>query len=119
MDPFSIGSTVLCIGVAALVVWLTLRQPTMKRRLVGLGVLAVWLAVSLPFVWEFDSPYIRYEQAVIACGHQPVIATKFAAGYTYDLPGDPGYGPSMFSNTYYCSAEDAEAGGYRRSPLHS
>jgi hypothetical protein len=110
---------VLVAGVVALLVWLTLRQATLKRRLIGIGALAIWLAVSVPIVWQFDSPYVRYEQAVIVCGHQPVIATSFAAGYTHDLPGDPGYGPGMFSNTYHCSAKDAEAAGYRRSPIHS
>ena len=118
MDPFSIGSTVLSIGVAAFLVWATVRQTTQKRRLIALGALAVWLVASVPIAWEFDSPYIRYGQAVVACGHQPVIATNFAAGYTYDLPGDPGYGPNMFNDIYYCSAKDAEAAHYRRPPRY-
>lgn len=119
LDPLSVGSTASGVGVAALVLWLTSRQPTLKRRIIGLGILAVGLAVSVPIAWEFDSPYIRYQQAVIACGHPPVIATNFAAGYTYDLPGDPGYGPNIFNDRYYCSTNDAEAAGYRRSPIHS
>ena len=119
LDLFSVGSTALEVGVAAFLIWVTVRQTTLKRRFIGLGVLAVWLVVSVPLVWQFDSPYVRYEQAVIACGHQPVIATNFAAGYTYDLPGDPGYGPSMFNNIYYCSAKDAEAAHYRRPPRYA
>ncbi len=109
MGLLGILLTMLGIGVAALLVWLIVRQTTRKRRLSGLVLLAVWLAISFPIMWEFDSPYMRYEQAVIACGHQPVIATNFAAGYSYDLPGDPGYGPGIFTDTYYCSAKDAEA----------
>jgi hypothetical protein len=119
MDLLGILLTMLGVGVAALLIWLIVRQTTRKRRLIGLVLLAVWLAISGPIMWEFDSPYVRYEQAVIACGHQPVIATNFAAGYTYDLPGDPGYGPGIFSDTYYCSAKDAEAAGYRRFLPHS
>lgn len=119
MDLLGILLTMLGVGVAALLVWLIVRQTTRKRRLFGLVLLAVWLAIGVPIMWEFDSPYVRYEQAVIACGHQPVIATNFAAGYTYDLPGDPGYGPGIFSDTYYCSAKDAEAAGYRRFLPHS
>jgi hypothetical protein len=119
VELFGVVSTVLVVGVAGLLVWLIARQKTGRRRLIGLGLLAVWLVGSVPIAWEFDSPYVRYEQAVIACGHQPVIATNFAAGYTYDLPGDPGYGPGIFSDTYYCSAQDAEAAHYRRPPRYA
>lgn len=114
MDVLGVLLTVLSIGVAALALWLTLRQRTRRGRLIGLAVLAIWLALSVPIAWTFDSPYVSYELAVNQCGHQPVIATNFAAGYTYDLPGDAGYGPSIFNNTYYCTAAEAEAAGYRR-----
>lgn len=74
-----------------------------------------WLVlVCLPVVALLDGPYIAFEVATIRCGHEPAIATEFAAGYTYDLPGDPGYGPSLFSATFFCSAGEAEAAGYHR-----
>jgi hypothetical protein len=77
--------------------------------------LAAWVVlVCLPIFGLLDGPFIAFEVATIRCGHQPAIATKFAAGYTYDLPGDAGYGPSLFADTFYCSAGEAEAAGYRR-----
>jgi hypothetical protein len=119
MELFGVVSTVLVVGVAGLLVWLIVRQKTRARRLIGLGLLAVWLVGGAPIAWEFDSPYVRYEQALIACGHEPVIATNFAAGYTYALPGDPGYGPGIFDDIYYCSAKDAEAAHFRRPPRYA
>jgi hypothetical protein len=116
LDTFALSLTLTSVAVAALLIWLVLRPATLKRRVVWLAVLCGWLAISVPFFWIFDSPYVTFEAATIKCGHEPVIATNFAAGYSYTLPGDAGYGPNMFNNTYYCSAADAEAAGYRRLP---
>src|ERR1700674_6002433 len=100
MDVLGVLLTVLSIGVAALVLWLTLRQRTRRGRLIGLGALAIWLAISVPIAWSFDSPCVSYELAVNQCGHQPVIASNFAAGYTHGLPADGATGPSLLITPY-------------------
>jgi hypothetical protein len=80
-DPFSISSTALGLGGAVALTWRVLGpRTTLKRRGIWLALLAVWLAVSVPLMWEFDGPYVTFEAATIRCGHQPVIATSFAAG---------------------------------------
>jgi hypothetical protein len=80
-----------------------------------IAALAAWVVlVCLPVIGFLDGAYIAFEVATIRCGHQPAIATEFAAGYTYELPGDPGYGPSLFKATFYCTAGEAEAAGYHR-----
>ncbi len=114
LDVFTISLALLCAGAAAALLWLVLRQTTPRRRIIWLAALAVWIVVSVPITWVFASPYVTFELATLQCGHQPVVATNFAAGYRYSLPGDHDYGPSMFDNTYYCSAGNAEAAGYRR-----
>ena len=86
-------------------------------RGVWITALIGWLVlVCLPAVALLDGAYIAFEVATIRCGHEPAIATEFAAGYTYELPGDFDYGPSLFQSTFFCSAAEAEAAGYRRGP---
>lgn len=114
LDVFTITLAALSVGVAGCLAWLVLRQGTRVRRAIWVGVLVVWLAVSVPFTWVLAGPYLRFELATIQCGHQPAIATNFAAGHRYSLPGDYDYGPSLFADTFYCAAADAEAAGYRR-----
>jgi hypothetical protein len=46
----------------------------------------------------------------------PVAATKFAAAYSYELPGEPLYGPSPF-NEYFCTEQQAKNAGFRHSVL--
>jgi hypothetical protein len=51
----------------------------------------------LPFAWN-----------TIRCGKLPVVASTFAAFYSYKVPGDPGYGPGLFRYEFFCSKEEAE-----------
>lgn len=114
LDVFTITLAALSVGVAGYLAWLVLHQATSARRAIWVGVLVVWVVVSVPITWVFGGPYLRFELATIQCGHQPAIATNFAAAHRYSLPGDFDYRPSLFADTYYCTASDAEAAGYRR-----
>jgi hypothetical protein len=83
-----------------------------------IAALTAWVVLfCLPVIGFLDGPYIAFEVTTIRCGHQPAIATNFAAAYSYDMPGDLDYGPSIFSDTFYCSAAEAEAAGYHRTVL--
>jgi hypothetical protein len=85
-----------------------------KRAIIAL----VAIVVSLGLMTGLSSGTIQYAAATIACGRQPVVATSFAAAYSYNLPGDPLYSPGPFSQ-YYCTEQEAIKAGFRHSPLSS
>lgn len=58
--------------------------------------------------------YTQFAVGVVRCGQLPVMSSDFAAGYTYRLPGDKGYSPSLLSDFKFCTGADAEAHGYHR-----
>lgn len=55
-----------------------------------------------------------YMYSYASCGRPPISASSFAASFSYELPGDEGYGPGPFQE-YFCTEEDAQNAGYRRS----
>lgn len=63
------------------------------------------------FVVNLFTGYASYSVSVVACGRLPVTASRFAAGSDYLVFGQPGYGPSPFSE-YYCTSQDAEHAGF-------
>lgn len=68
---------------------------------------------SLVFLAGIGSGVLQYSLAAVGCMKAPVAASSFMAGYSYDLPGDSGYGPSPF-NEYYCSEQEAIKAGFHR-----
>lgn len=68
---------------------------------------------TLAVLGGIGSGIIQYGLSAAACMKAPVAASSFMAGYSYDLPGDPGYGPSPF-NKYYCTEQEAISAGFRR-----
>lgn len=51
----------------------------------------------------------------VRCGRLPVESSTFAAGYSYRLPGDRGYGVNIFSDYKYCTEAEIKAtNGYHR-----
>lgn len=66
--------------------------------------------VAVLFGWP------QYTFATLRCGRQPVIASRFAAAYSYSMPGDKTYAPNVFSE-YFCSSDEAEKHGFRSSLL--
>jgi hypothetical protein len=53
----------------------------------------------------------------VKCGKPPVVASRFAAAYSYKVPGDPGYGPGLFNYDFFCSKEEAERAGFHHDTL--
>ena len=61
----------------------------------------------------------EFEIAKEKCGENPVIASSFAASWSYDLPGDKSYNPRGGMGTeFFCSESEAQAAGYQHSPLN-
>jgi hypothetical protein len=59
---------------------------------------------------------VQFAVATIRCGKLPVSASKFAASYIFELPGERGYGPNFF-NQYFCTRALAEKAYFRHSGL--
>ena len=85
-----------------------------NRRKLWIALGAAWLIIGLLPLSLFAIPEITYWAAWARCGQQPAIASNFAAGDWYDLPGDYAYGPSIFTSAYFCNAQQAEKAGYHR-----
>ena len=49
------------------------------------------------------------------CRDFPVIATRFAASFSYTKPEQDYYGPSVFDGIYYCTEQEAQDAGYSLS----
>lgn len=76
----------------------------------------IFIVIVLFLMAGFATGWLQYSIAYIGCGgKQPVIANKFAAAYSYTVPGDKSYSPTVFSN-YYCDIAAAEKAGYHPAP---
>lgn len=84
------------------------------RKLLLLGSIIFLLIILV--LYGLGSGLFTYAAAFVRCGGQPVAATRFTASYSYTLPGEYGYGPSLF-NEYYCTQAQAEAAGFSPSPF--
>ena len=87
----------------------------------GLGCIAVLVPglVIVALTLPFSVPWIVWLNEARTCGRQPVIASKFAAGYSYTLPGDRDYQPGLFPvimPVYFCTESEAQAQGFHRAP---
>ena len=79
-------------------------------RFIGAAVLGV-----VALLYGVGSGYLGYGLAYAKCGRQPVIASRFAAAYSYVLPGERLYHPNVFSE-YYCTQVEAEKSGFHPQP---
>jgi hypothetical protein len=104
-------AVVLIVEVLSVGLFIVLAWKASRWWLIGL---VVALAINLPVVDWYDLPVAKFLVATAQCGHQPVIVSKFAAGYSYYLPGDAGYEPGLFIDQFVCSEEEAKAAGYHR-----
>ncbi len=95
--------------------------PTIKgsAKPVGINIKRVAIGVTLAVVALLSLNYVTgigsYAYMYARCGHQPVVASRFAAGNEYILPSQSGYGPNMFSE-YYCTEAEANAAGFHAAP---
>jgi hypothetical protein len=85
--------------------------PPLPRAAVAAAVVYL-VALVTPFACGMA----RYPLYVIRCGHLPVVATDFAAAYSYTVPSSPEYMVTPFHLYFFCSREKAEAAGFREFP---
>lgn len=93
---------------------ITKSKPKSKKRSKRTAYITLIIVLgSLVLLAGIGSGVLQYGLATVGCMKAPVAASSFMAGYSYDLPGDPGYGPSPF-NEYYCSEQDAIKAGFHK-----
>lgn len=98
--------------VALPVVALLWAIPPLPRAAVA-AVVVYLVALAMPLA----AGMARYPLHVMRCGHLPVVATTFAAGYTYTAPDSPEYAVTPLDNRFFCSREEASAAGFHESPI--
>lgn len=54
----------------------------------------------------------RFPLYAIRCGRLPVVATRFAAGYTYRTPDQTDYAVTPFDDQLFRTPQDAAAAGF-------
>ena len=79
-----------------------------KKRVSRLKVIVIVIAAVILLVLGMFTGVLPFAFYTIRCGKLPVVAITFAASYTYKVPGDPGYGPGIFNDEFFCSKEEAE-----------
>ncbi|MEV5750146.1 hypothetical protein AB0L00_20185 [Actinoallomurus sp. NPDC052308] len=73
---------------------------------------AAAIVYLVALVAPLASGMARYPLHVVRCGHLPVVASTFAAGYWYTVPADPEYMVTPFHDHFFCSPEEASAAGF-------
>jgi hypothetical protein len=107
----AVDATVLLVGAIGLIVLPPLLARSGWLVLSALGTVPVYLFVVFVSWW-----FVPYGWAWVRCMHQPVITDNFMAADDYSVPGDLSYTPGILSD-YVCTVQEAEAGGYRRTPF--
>jgi hypothetical protein len=111
---FTILEIVVVAVVIGVAVGLRFRSRRIERITLVVGLVAVIVVTSpITVAWGI------WVAAATTCGHPPVAASRFAAAYTYDTPGQSGYGVGLFPiivPDYYCTESDAQAHGFQHDP---
>jgi len=94
---------VVALVVAALL-WVL---PSFVRGILGAGV-----GFGVLLVVPGASIMARFLVAAVRFGRLPVVATNFAAGFTYVVPGDERYEVTPFDTHLFRTADAAEAAGF-------
>lgn len=89
----------------------TEKKPRPKKRSAYIALFTI--IGILIFFAGIGSGVLQHGWATVVCLRAPVAASKFMASYSYELPGDPTYGPSPF-NEYYCTEDAAKRAGFHR-----
>lgn len=93
------------------------KKPLQKKKMFSLMQKIALIVVGVILLGAgLITGYLQFGIATVVCLKPPVAATTFAAAYSYELPGEPLYGPSPF-NQYYCNERDAKNAGFRHSVL--
>lgn len=65
------------------------------------------------------SPYSKFPLFVVKCRGLPVVASNFAAGNDYAIPGDWNYRITPFTDYYFCTEKDAQNAWFSRNDRSS
>lgn len=107
--------------LAFVVVWFVVALPIMALlwALPALPRAAVAAVVVylIALVTPLASGMARYPLHVIRCRHLPLVASTFAAAYSYETPDSRRYSVSPFDDHFFCTREEASAAGFHESPL--
>lgn len=81
-----------------------------KKLTWGFGIFVSLYVVSLfiPLVW----PYTQYPLYVIRCSGRPIVTN---GGGSYVTPDSATYSVGLLSTGYFCTEQEAQAAGYRKS----
>lgn len=88
-----------------------------RKRLIKLLLVAIALLYVVSLFVPVISLYTSYPLYVLKCGHQPIIASTFAASNSYVTPDSPHYGLSPFDTEFFCTEAEAQRNGYHKSPF--
>ena len=83
-----------------------------KKRTNRLKTILLVTAAVVLLVVGMLSGVLPFLLNTVSCGKLPLVASRFAAAYSYKVPGDPGYGPGLFNYDFFCSQEEAERAGF-------
>lgn len=101
----------VCFLLAIPIVALSWPLPPPARATIAATIIYL-MALAFPAT----STMARYPLCAIRYRRLPVVASRFAAGYTYTTPDDPHYAVTPFDDSLFRTPQDAAAAGFR--PLH-
>lgn len=84
-----------------------------KKKTALVGVTSVLILYLIGLINPLTGPHLQYPYYELSCGRKPVLGSSFMAR-TYHTPDMRGYRVSMYSKLY-CTEEEAQADGYRKS----
>ncbi|MFI7135899.1 hypothetical protein ACIBQ1_60355 [Nonomuraea sp. NPDC050153] len=94
--------------LAGLILLALLRfRPDWLRALVA--AVAVYAIAS---VTPLVDTMAHYPYHVVRCGGLPVVASGFAAGMSYNVPGDEDYAVTPFDGPFFCTEKEAKAADF-------
>lgn len=86
-------------------------KPLLRRT--GLIILGLFIFLTV----GFGSNTLPFAYSTIRCLGLPVQTSNFMGSRTLTMPGEKGYGPSLFNSYKFCTKEQAKAAGYGPTAL--
>ncbi len=93
-----------------------LEQKVSDKKKSTMILLIVFMVIVVPL--GYFTKVIPFTFTAINCGTMPVKTQGHVGQKMYTMPGERGYGISMFSNYNYCTEQEAIHAGYERSTLY-
>lgn len=83
-----------------------------KKIIIPIVVISLYIiSLFVPLI----SPYSQFPLYFVKCGGKPpIIASRFAAAWSYSMPGDVSYQVTPFAE-YFCTEEEAQKAHFSRA----